>query len=88
MPLEPDEVKQVRSDDYLWRPAFPLLVHLVTGKCFKQSGRFALSFWHVSVEGTDKSVDTCSNRIPTVKLKIPGKAFLKSEFRTSVTFKL
>ena len=35
VPLEPDEVKQVRSDDYLWRPAFPLLVHLVTGKCFK-----------------------------------------------------
>ena len=28
------------------------------------------------------------NRIPTVKLKIPGKAFLKSESRTSVTFKL
>ena len=28
------------------------------------------------------------NRIPTVKLKIPGKAFLKSETRTSVTFKL
>ena len=27
-------------------------------------------------------------RIPTVKLKIPGKAFLKSETRTSVTFKL
>ena len=27
-----------------------------------------------------------SSRIPTVKLKIPGKAFLKS--RTSVTFKL
>ena len=33
---------------------------------------------------------TCSliARIPTVKLKIPGKAFLKSESRTSVTFKL
>ena len=29
-----------------------------------------------------------SDRIPTVKLKIPGKAFLKSESRTSVTFKL
>ena len=28
------------------------------------------------------------NRIPTVKLKIPGKAFLKYESRTSVTFKL
>ena len=28
------------------------------------------------------------NMIPTVKLKIPGKAFLKSESRTSVTFKL
>ena len=28
------------------------------------------------------------NRIPTVKLKIPGKPFLKSESRTSVTFKL
>ena len=28
------------------------------------------------------------SRIPTVKLKIPGKAFLESEFRTSVTFKL
>ena len=27
-------------------------------------------------------------RIPTVKVKIPGKAFLKSESRTSVTFKL
>ena len=27
-------------------------------------------------------------RIPTVKLKIPGNAFLKSESRTSVTFKL
>ena len=27
-------------------------------------------------------------RIPTVKLKIPGKIFLKSESRTSVTFKL
>ena len=27
-------------------------------------------------------------RIPTVKLKIPGKAFSKSESRTSVTFKL
>ena len=28
-----------------------------------------------------------SARNPTVKLKIPGKAFLKSESRTSVTFK-
>ena len=27
-------------------------------------------------------------RIPALKLKIPGKAFLKSESRTSVTFKL
>ena len=27
-------------------------------------------------------------RIPMVKLKITGKAFLKSESRTSVTFKL
>ena len=27
-------------------------------------------------------------RIPTVKLKIPGKAFLKSESQISVTFKL
>ena len=29
-----------------------------------------------------------TTRIPTVKLKIPGKAFLKSESLTSVTFKL
>ena len=28
------------------------------------------------------------SRIPTMKLKIPGKVFLKSESRTSVTFKL
>ena len=28
------------------------------------------------------------SRIPTVKLKIPGKSFLKSESRTSVTFQL
>ena len=27
-------------------------------------------------------------RIPTMKLKIPGKAFFQSESRTSVTFKL
>ena len=27
-------------------------------------------------------------RIPTVKFKIPRKAFFKSEIRTSVTFKL
>ena len=29
-----------------------------------------------------------ATRIPAAKLKIPGKAFLKSEYRTSVTFKL
>ena len=29
-----------------------------------------------------------TTRIPTVKLKTPGKTFLKSETRTSVTFKL
>ena len=36
----------------------------------------------------DSSFFWFSNRIPTVKLKIPGKAFLKSKSRTSVTFKL
>ena len=29
-----------------------------------------------------------TTRIPTVKLKIPGKAFLKSESQTSVPFEL
>ena len=41
--------------------------------------------------GNEVSPDSPSwtgRRIPTVKLKIPGKAFLKSESRTSVTFKL
>ena len=32
--------------------------------------------------------DIIGTRNPTVKLKIPGKAFLKSEYRISVTFKL
>ena len=36
----------------------------------------------------DDSDSEFLNRIPTVKFKIPGKAFLKSESRTSVTFKL
>ena len=31
---------------------------------------------------------TEKDRIPTAKLEIPEKAFLKSESRTSVTFKL
>ena len=38
--------------------------------------------------GLFRSSEGISDRIPTVKLKIPGKAFLKSESRTSVTFKL
>ena len=36
----------------------------------------------------NQSVISNRTRIPTVKLKIPGTAFLKSESRTSVTFKL
>ena len=39
-----------------------------------------VSLYIVSFSGTEQ------DRIPTVKLKIPGKGFLKSEFRTSVTF--
>ena len=35
-----------------------------------------------------EALEKAKIRIPTVKLKIPGKAFLKSESRTSVTFKL
>ena len=37
---------------------------------------------------TQNSRKSGRSRIPTVKLKIPGKTFLKSESRTSVTFKL
>ena len=36
----------------------------------------------------DMFCDQGCTRIPKEKLKIPGKAFLKSETRTSVTFKL
>ena len=36
----------------------------------------------------NENCDKISSRIPTVNLKIPGKAFLKSETRISVTFKL
>ena len=46
-------------------------------------------FDSVSYEPTDEGKDHFrAFRIPTVQLKIPEKAFLKSEFRTSVTFKL
>ena len=38
--------------------------------------------------GLFRSSEGISDRIPTVKLKILGKASLKSESRTSVTFKL
>ena len=46
----------------------------------------------ISMEGTVQrtlslfGIPRIPDRIPTVKLKIPGKAFLKSESRTSVTF--
>ena len=40
------------------------------------------------VVAINNSIGEVKNRIPTVKLKIPGKVFLKSESRTSVTFKL
>ena len=57
----------------------------------------------IRLEGEDEGVPSTSireisilkgrpsgrrTRIPTVKLKIPGKAFLKSKTKTSVTFKL
>ena len=48
--------------------------------------------WYGVVLRSTKSLTTpvpmVRERIPTVKLKIPGKAFLKSESRTSVTFTL
>ena len=40
------------------------------------------------INSIPNSADHSVSRIPTVKLKILGKAFLKSESRTSVTFKL
>ena len=45
---------------------------------------FKIGSLKVQVEAFRKT----RNRIPTVKLKIPGKAFLKSKTRSSVTFKL
>ena len=42
----------------------------------------------VRVPCTIQSRNHSPGRIPTVKLKIQGKTFLKSESRTSVTFKL
>ena len=44
--------------------------------------KFDFPLWHVSWRLVPQF------RIPTAKLKIPGNAFLKSESRTSVTFKL
>ena len=41
-----------------------------------------------STKSLTTPVPIVRDRIPTLKLKIPGKAFLKSETRTSVTFKL
>ena len=42
----------------------------------------------MSLDLTAPRMSGIPGRIPTVKLKIPGKAFLKSESRTSITFKL
>ena len=41
-----------------------------------------------STKSLTTPVPIVRDRIPTLKLKIPGKAFLKSESRTSVIFKL
>ena len=51
--------------------------------------RTKLVLFFLVYQKTDKNTCICIiNWIPTVKLKIPGKAFLKTESRTSVTFKL
>ena len=42
----------------------------------------------IDLKKSNSAISSSYSRIPTVKLKIPGKAFLKSESRTSVTFKL
>ena len=49
---------------------------------FTLSNRFIYRFTSYSLS------QYAGHRIPTVKLKIPGEAFLKSESRTSVTLKL
>ena len=63
-----------------------LFMHTVKGTPFhtadQGSSRF-LTAW----EQIDGEIQV-NIRIPTVKLKIPEKAFLKSESRTFVTFKL
>ena len=63
-----------------------LFMHTVKGTPFhtadQGSSRF-LTAW----EQIDGEIQV-NIRIPTVKLKIPREAFLKSESRTSVTFKL
>ena len=52
--------------------------------CHEIMVHFVRTILHVC--GRSRTV--MSIRIPTVKLKIPGKAFLESESRNSVTFKL
>ena len=58
---------------------------IVGGDSMISDFRFADADCMISFADTDCMIWI---RIPTVKLKIPGKAFLKSESRTSVTFKL
>ena len=57
----------------------------------KANHQIFYNYRSIELSGISVYVRFCSSakgRISTVKLKIPEKAFLKSESRTSVTFKL
>ena len=84
--------RQAQETNWLnWSVIFRIYLVLVRfwvngglGKIEKMPG-----FWYgISSGGLAKRNRSGPNRIPTVKLKIPGKPFLKSESRNSVTFKL
>ena len=83
---------------------YPFLINSWSGEClegvphgfgrceFKSGtvyvGNMSYGLMHGKGTVAFRDPSTISRRISTVKLKIPGHAFLKSESRTSVTFKL
>ena len=72
-----DFVEQSRKSIKQWKDENGGGLHLI----------MMIGTWQVTLRATWR-VTSKSIRIPTVKLKIPGKSMGKSGYRTSVTFKL
>ena len=86
---------QIQINDDIALPTFRLTEFLVRPECSREHTTGMVLSIVKGLQGSTDRIDwsgqtdfSVHGKMPTVKLKIPGKAFLKSESRISVTFKL